>query len=199
MNMLRIIILAIITVAITGCTSLPVKDNYLTAMAPESISMLRFGDWTFTDDGYQYPFPVVVNPVIHYETHMEQDLQIISPLLRQLIQRSGSDFILMCGNLTEIAILDNNLHWVGQVSINADGRTITLVDNPLHPTKGITADSPEFAKAVFMFLYEHAPDAIQRKIENNPCLRDNFEKYINHAAEQAVPGYAAQGASSPEP
>ena len=184
---------------LAGCASLPIEDNYLTATAPDTISMLRFGDWTFSDEGYQYPFPVVINPVIHYETHMEQDLLIVAPLLRKLKQRTGSDPILMCGNLTEIAILNSNLRWIGQVSVNADGRTITLVDNPLHPTKSITADSPEFAKAVFMLLYKHAPEAMQRKIENNPCLRDNYEKYIKPAAEQAGPAYPPQGVGSADP
>ena len=39
----------------------------------------------------------------------------------------------MCGHLAQVVLVDKKLHWVGILSINADGKTVTLLDEAFEP------------------------------------------------------------------
>lgn len=102
----------------------------------------------------------------------------------------------MCGFLTRIALLDDKLRWIGEVAIYADGERVSLVNDPLRPTKGVSAFAPMLAREVLHLMDENVPAIVDQKCERNPCIRQSFQMYRKKAEPSARP-YGSPAAGSP--
>ncbi|HRV30462.1 MAG TPA: hypothetical protein P5169_02045 [Kiritimatiellia bacterium] len=176
-NMMRQIAILSFVATCVGCTTYPQVKNCVARLEPDQIYAVLIGRWVFIDDEYHYPRRVVVNPTTYCEISEQEDLDHIIPLIQSLKQREVDDFILMCGHLAQVVLVDKKLHWVGILSINADGKTVTLLDEAFEPRQEIVANSPELARAVFVLMQKYAPKTVDDLLRDNPCLEDSFGKY----------------------
>lgn len=176
-NMMRQILILFVVATLMGCATYPKEKNCTSHLKPNQIYAVLIGDWCFIDDEYHYPRRVVINPTIYCELSEQEDLDQIVPLIQNLEQREVNEFILMCGNLAQVVLVDESLHWTALLSINADGKTVGLQDNVWEPKLRITANSPELAQAVFSLMRKYAPKTVEDLLQHNPCLKDSFGKY----------------------
>jgi hypothetical protein len=188
-----------ITIAtlVAGCSSTSTHRNFVETMPESRICELRFGHWQFFEDSTSYPFPFAIDPTIYFRTSDEEDLQRIVPLIRQLKHTPIAEFIPMCGQLTQIALIDRDSRWVGEVSVNVCSDDISLIDHPLRPKTQLHAYSYQLSLEAFRAMQKHVPDLLEDMVKANPSLSVRFAEAVsnepNHRGQRKFdPGRARE-------
>ena len=137
-------------------------------------------------DDPTYPHPIAINPVIYFDTDDEEDLNRILPLVIQLRETDMGDFIPTCGQLTQIALLDHNSRWVGEVSINACSDGVSLYDDSLRPRKSVHAYSYNLALEAFRTMKRHRPELVEQMVHESESIRVRFTEAVSNAPNLRV-------------